>query len=294
MEIYHQQHFSLLDAAIDGQLAVAERLIAEGADLEQRSSNDTTALLNATMHGHTKLAKMLIERGANVNCIKSPEEITPLMIACSNGQDELIEVLLDADAKIAIKDNRENSCFHYACFASSLGIIKKLYDLNPQMLHEANEDGDTPLFIAAKEGRAEVIDWLIGQGAELNTRNGKGETALFWMIITLDEPSLEQLSPHFDRFDSLIHEQLAKPWIKACMLGRTHWIRQLLKWGVAVDIVDDYGNSGLHYTVAGNHVDATKLLLEEGANSDLSAQDGLTPKQLAENSKSEAIQACFS
>jgi ankyrin repeat protein len=78
------------------------------------------------------------------------------------------------------------------------------------------------------------------------------------------------------------------------MLGRTHWIRQLLKWGVAVDMVDEYGNSGLHYAVAGNHVDATKLLLDEGANPDLSTNDGLTPKQLAKNSESKAIKACFS
>jgi ankyrin repeat protein len=54
-------------------------------------------------------------------------------------------------------------------------IIKK----NPKVVNEKNDEGETPLFIAAEEGNSAVAELLISRGADVNSKNNEGETPLF-------------------------------------------------------------------------------------------------------------------
>jgi len=51
-------------AVFGGHAAVADYLLAQGADLEARSTNGSSVLMMAVYEGHEALAKQLIERGA--------------------------------------------------------------------------------------------------------------------------------------------------------------------------------------------------------------------------------------
>jgi ankyrin repeat protein len=282
MEIYHQKHFSLLDAAIDGQLEVARRLIREGADLEERSANGTTALLNAVMHCNPEIVKLLVEAGADVNARKTPEQITPLMIACSNGDDQISELLLAADAKLDMMDESGNTAFHYACFASSLDIIKKIDEVNSKYRHVPNDDGNTPLLIAAREGRPGVVVWLLEQGASLTDRNAKGETVVGQLITAIDDERIDELQPVWPLILEETLNQIPQAWLKACMLGRKEWIRKMLDQDISINMTDSYGNSGLHYALAGEHPDTVRILLKNQADPALPSEDGTTPEQLCQ------------
>ena len=49
-------------------------------------------------------------------------------------------------------------------------------------LETANGFGQTPLVEAASRGHTEVVDYLLGQGANVNAQGGAGRTALHWAV----------------------------------------------------------------------------------------------------------------
>ena len=63
---------------------------------------DQTALHLAVENGHYDVTRLLIDKGTNVNCVKS-NLITPLHLATRNGHIEIVKLLLNCNANIEAK-----------------------------------------------------------------------------------------------------------------------------------------------------------------------------------------------
>lgn len=72
--------------------AIAEVLIAAGADVDQRGSAGYTALMGVCFKGNVELAKLLIAKGADVN-LKNDEGMTALDFAKKYDQREIVALL---------------------------------------------------------------------------------------------------------------------------------------------------------------------------------------------------------
>ncbi|MGM0588844.1 MAG: ankyrin repeat domain-containing protein [Bacteroidota bacterium] len=288
MEIYHQQHFSLLDAAMDGQLAVAQRLIDEGEDIEQRSSNGTTALLNAVMYSHDEIVKLLLEHGAEVDVRIVPEQITPLMVSCSNGTDDISKILLRAGGDPKLVDQHGNTVLHYAAFATSLSLIKKIFNAAPDQLDSDNDKGNTPVLIAAQEGRFEVVKWFLKQPIEIERVNKVNQNLLLVLVKSSIQPDRE-LESIFDLLAPLVSFNNHRAWFASCMLGRKYWVSHMMNWKLDINLQDEYGNSGLHYAVAGQHYEIVTLLLQNGADPNLQSNESQRPIDLANTSMDQKM-----
>jgi ankyrin repeat protein len=96
--------------------------------------------------GHHDIARLLIERGADVNAKMPGSGLTPLLFAARDAQNaETFEVLLEngADAK------------------------------------ERDASGETALIVAAREGNLKAVQTLIASGADVNDKSlHNGSTAL--------------------------------------------------------------------------------------------------------------------
>ena len=80
-----------------GNLKVARVLIeTKGAPIDERNENDETPLMIASIKGYLELAKLLIDKGADVN----KPGWTPLHYAASKGNIEMIRLLLEENAYI--------------------------------------------------------------------------------------------------------------------------------------------------------------------------------------------------
>lgn len=103
------------------------------------------------------------------------------------------------------------------------------------------------------------LDW-IKEGNEAKVREFlSGEPAL------VNKPDEEGMHP--------IH------W--AADRGYLEILDHLIKSGANVNSRDQYGQTALHYVVSCDHVDAVKYLLSIGAQSNIADNDGVIPKEIA-------------
>ncbi len=89
-----------------GNLEIVKVLLDNGADIDAVSKNklSATPLQGAAAMQNLELGRLLIQRGANVNC-RGEDGGTPLHEVAGNGQMEFAKLLLDRGANVNAKDD---------------------------------------------------------------------------------------------------------------------------------------------------------------------------------------------
>jgi len=97
-------------------------LLEKGADPNTAGQSSITPLIAAVVRGHTELAQLLINSGANVNG-HTTEGVTPLMAAVNSNPDA-ISLLLAQGADINATDQGGIGALHAA--AAMLTMVRAL------------------------------------------------------------------------------------------------------------------------------------------------------------------------
>jgi TonB family protein len=128
------------------------------------------------IHGFTPLhwankevAELLLANGAQVNA-RSSIGYTPLHWAAEKDHKDVVELLLAHDAVIDAKNNEGKTPLHLAVTNSHKDIVELLL-ANKANVNAKNVFGETPLDIAAFVGRKDVMELLRRHGG----RNGIGK-----------------------------------------------------------------------------------------------------------------------
>src|SRR5580698_4902243 len=90
----------LSQAAMRGDRTAVTSLLKEGVDIDGAQGDGSTALHWAAFNDDLETAKMLLAAGANVKVTTREGAITPLFMACTNGNAAIIEALLKAGADV--------------------------------------------------------------------------------------------------------------------------------------------------------------------------------------------------
>jgi hypothetical protein len=159
-------------ANLDRRVVIAEYLLSQGADINQKGVGKTggkTALMVA---------------------LASPK---PLL--------DMIELLLDQQKlDVTVTDDQGNTALMYALLLPytkneilvqikkryfkipdvMLHVVDKIMQLagGPKVVNQANAQGMTPLMVASRLGRLEAVEKLIQNDAHVNAVNNEGNTAL--------------------------------------------------------------------------------------------------------------------
>jgi ankyrin repeat protein len=145
-----------------GDVSAMKFLLANGETLERLGPNFD--LNGAAFHGHWRLCRFLLDRGADVNLPLPGTGETPLHAAlCKPGSPRhtlVLRVLLDygADPNATCANGAETGGF----------------------MRDCRTRGETPLHRAAAFGDAEAIDLLLAAGADVTMRDANGDTPLAW------------------------------------------------------------------------------------------------------------------
>jgi ankyrin repeat protein len=138
------------------------------------------ALLEAADREDMREVRSLVAEGADVNAANR-FGVTPLSLACRDGNGEMVELLLNAGADAKGKLKGRETVLMTASRTGSLECVKLLVDHGAEM--DAKEArGQTAMMWAAAEGHAEVVSYLIGEGADFRTKLGGGFTPLLFAV----------------------------------------------------------------------------------------------------------------
>ena len=187
----------LLSATLYDQVEMVEFLIQNGADVNAKSEDGTTALHAAAFLGQYKVAKLLIQNGADVNARNNDGETvisgtmadweTTKFIAgilqlkldrerVETGRDQTASFLRQQGAKAEFADPTSNDIWTMAGAGNVQAVkehLTKGIDVDAK-----NKDGSTALHIASLLGQYEVAELLIQRGADVNIKGNDGATAL--------------------------------------------------------------------------------------------------------------------
>uniref|UniRef100_G3PYZ1 Retinoic acid induced 14 n=1 Tax=Gasterosteus aculeatus aculeatus TaxID=481459 RepID=G3PYZ1_GASAC len=158
-------------------------------DVNEWSKNDER-LLAAVEHGEVeKVASLLAKKGASAVKLDS-EGKSALHVAAARGQTDCLSVILAHGADLSLTDAAGFNPLHLAAKNNHTECCKKLLQVSGniqtvQLLCELKSpinlkdaDGLSPLLLSAKQAHAEVCCALLDCGAEINTCDNSGRTAL--------------------------------------------------------------------------------------------------------------------
>jgi hypothetical protein len=164
---------SLYTAVQRGDIDQLERHIHWKTDIDAPLPDGSYPVHEAARLGRAVMLKMLLKNGAQVDPV-DPEGHTPLELAILNGRIQTAEVLIKAGAtfdpsRLMTEIARAN--------VTDRDVVRFLKHKGGD-IDNVDEQGNTPLLIAARDGNHRLIHHLVEYGADVNARNQAGETAL--------------------------------------------------------------------------------------------------------------------
>lgn len=151
-------------------------------------------------------------------------------------------------------------------------LQKQINKLGKPAVNTTDPRGYSLLMIAAREGHAQIVEYLLREKAQINTRNQMGETALMLAAFKGHLPLVQVL--HKAGADLKSSGWTALHY--AAYEGHVAVCRYLLEHEVDVDARAPNGSTPLMLAARQGHQEAVKLLLWEHADPKLVNQDGAT------------------
>ena len=162
-------------AVLRNQHAAARLLIERGADLNRRDFPDNAAPLHfAAAHGDLETIRLLVEAGADVNCKGDDHEVSVLGWATCFRQvrEDVAAYLLSHGAQLNLWT---------AIALDRVDDVRAMIARQPSLLEARmtrNQHRRTPLHHAAAKNRARIVQLLLELGADPNATDATGATAL--------------------------------------------------------------------------------------------------------------------
>lgn len=201
----YEKEFSqmLYSAIVEGNISAINSLLQKGADINiQLAESGSTPLMAATRTNNAQAVRYLITKGADLNA-KSSNGRTALHIAAMNDLYDIFTILIKAGAQIDIKDygdkspleyinpakidkyshiialtskNKEQFMFNMVKLGNIITVNRLLSDTDVN-INAQDDNGDTPLIVAAKENNELMIRLLLSKNANPHVLNKQHLTA---------------------------------------------------------------------------------------------------------------------
>jgi uncharacterized protein len=149
------------------------QMLTRGMDVNSVNEQGTPAIVLAATYKADDVLKLLAgQRKANIEAAGSTGE-TALSVTAWHGNQTLVAFLLDKGAQI----NRQGwTALHYAAGAGHKDLVKYLLDKSAYIdAHSPNQT--TPLMMAARERRTDIVRLLLEEGADPSQVNQAGLSA---------------------------------------------------------------------------------------------------------------------
>jgi ankyrin repeat protein len=270
------QQSSLHMAVMGDHMSTVKLLVERGASVECRDADGDTPLISGSRNG-SKSIEILLEAGADVNAFNK-NGCTALHWSCYNGHESVVEQLLISGAQNR-KDNNGLLPWHYA--ANGVGsepIIQLLLRYFPDSVNARGRSGCTALHSAAIQGNLPLVNLLLKNGAGIEAKTDDGEIPLDYAVYNGSEPIVQlllQQSPHTIKARRNDGETLLHCAVRGGQLSTMKLL--LMIDPTLLDVKADIGLSALFLAVLQDKKEIVELLLQHGCQLTLRKIDGAAP-----------------
>lgn len=226
--------------------------------------------------GNPQGVKLLLKLGTPIESRQGTQS-TPLHLACQWGRPRVVKVLLKRGADITAREENGWTPLHLAVLHDRSRIFDILlaHISDPACLElRGGPDGNTPLLLAAKEGRSQSFRALLEAGADLHATNSRqASTALHLAsgqsgdvsIVTqiLERPEGQELLEK--RTSASLHRTALHD---AAALGSVDVVQCLVEAGVDVDARDAEGKTALEIAIENKRDGLVEYIEKCGASLD--------------------------
>ncbi|KAF8674274.1 hypothetical protein HU200_048096 [Digitaria exilis] len=236
---------ALYKAATQGKVASLKQLVdpENPSVLSSTTPQLNTALHLAAVHGHAAFAGEVLDRDEELLVAKNDDGDTPLHLAAKAGKLEVAQLLisraiawpLDQKSPLIMTNKAGNTALHEAVKSRRAAVAEALLDADPSRAYDLNEQMESPLHMAAREGLVHVVRKIFD----------------FTWVEAEYVPSVAVSG-------TALHQ--------AVLGGHTKIVDMMLeKHSWLLEQTDSDGNNALHYAAQKNNAQVVELLLTKQA-----------------------------
>ncbi|XP_072441806.1 receptor-interacting serine/threonine-protein kinase 4 [Chiloscyllium punctatum] len=164
-------------AAQRGQYRAARILLEFKSTVNWKTLSRHTPLHLAAEGGHTSTSRLLIKHGVDINAV-TEDGWTALHLASNRGHLQTVKMLVEEQANVETTGFLQRTALHLAAAKGHSEVVRELLNSAENITNVADDEGLTPLHLAAKCGHLKCIDILLAHGADVNLHNSKFQTPL--------------------------------------------------------------------------------------------------------------------
>ena len=258
VHIKNNAGYSPLDSSISfrGHDALRE-LIAAGADVNEPCETGETAIFQAVKQLEFDKVAILLKNGADINHIneKGYNPFSYLLFAKTDLSDkdyEMLDYLIESGIALNVKNSMGRTLLQTAVEKNELKLAKTLINGGADV-NSKDINGETAMFLhlnpwynRGKDAR-EIIELLLDNGADLNVKSKSGNVLLHNVV----------------------------------RLNSSYYLEKLISRGADIEITDSDQNTALHIAAKERMPEMVKILLSHKANKNAVNKKGLKPVDLA-------------
>jgi ankyrin repeat protein len=227
-----------------------------------------TPLHLAVFHGHTEVARLLVERDADLISIQNIHSELALHWAACKENEDIVELLIHKRVDLAqMKDGKGRTPVHWAVVNRNEGIVKLLIDKNPDAVVVQDREGNTALHLAIRDRNEGIAMLLIEKNANItSTQDGMGRTPLHWAVWSRNRGIVRLLVQRCAKTVSIKDKMGTTPLHGAVL--QSHQDIDIVKSLVdtnpmALGVQDIVGRTPLHLDVLRQNESIAKMFVEK-------------------------------
>lgn len=197
---------SMFLAFSSGNFHIIEMLLKNGGSLAARTQEHGNTLAQAAAAGnHQHLIRFLRENNEELDCIDNNGG-TAILECSANGHIDSMRMLVELGCQLDRTDAKKRGIVHLACIGidnkGHLNILKFAQEKQIS-LDEKDNQGNTGLIYASRQGYKDIVDFLLASGqCDPNRENSRKSTAAHMAALAGRADILEALSKHQARLDT--------------------------------------------------------------------------------------------